>query len=236
MEVRDANEVAPYQALAHYFEGGSAALGTDFFRYAMQAKGLGYWVDLDLYFIRPIDFEDEYVFGWEHETSINGAVLRLPANSDMVRRAVRDPASELAAAFLRPTKDGDLLLEEADRRRHPAGELPVGHIRTDVPDVSGEEVRRGAAGKGALRLLSGHSSPLEIALRSAGARQSRADQGNEDGPPLALGIDSGHGTLASARVLSRGALSRSRPAVDGPDRRRGPKSRSPASAAALQRA
>jgi hypothetical protein len=85
VEVRDANEVVPYPVLAYYFDGGWAALGTDFFRYAMQAKGLGYWVDLDLYFIRPIDFQDEYVFGWEHETSINGAVLRLPANSDMVR-------------------------------------------------------------------------------------------------------------------------------------------------------
>ena len=91
VEIRDANEVAPYQTLAHYFDGGSVALGTDFFRYAMQAKGLGAWVDLDLYFIRPIDFEDDYVFGWEHETSINGAVLRLPANSDMVRELCEIP-------------------------------------------------------------------------------------------------------------------------------------------------
>ena len=141
VEVRDANEVAPYQTLAHYFDGGSAALGTDFFRYAMQAKGLGAWVDLDLYFIRPIDFEDEYVFGWEHRTSINGAVLRLPANSDMVRELCDIPHGELAAAFLWAEKDGDVLLEEADRRRHSAGELPVGHIRTDVPDLSGEEIR-----------------------------------------------------------------------------------------------
>ena len=85
VEVRDAKEVVPYKALARYFDGGWATLGTDFFRYAMQAKGLGYWVDLDLHFIRPIDFHDQYVFGWEHETSINGTVLRLPRDSDMVR-------------------------------------------------------------------------------------------------------------------------------------------------------
>ena len=42
VEVRDANEVVPYNTLARYFDGGWAALGTDFFRYAMQAKGLGY--------------------------------------------------------------------------------------------------------------------------------------------------------------------------------------------------
>lgn len=85
VEVRDANEVVGYGALARYFDGGWAALGTDFFRYAMQAKALGAWVDLDLYFIRPIDFSDDYIFGWEHETSIDGAVLRLPPDSAMVR-------------------------------------------------------------------------------------------------------------------------------------------------------
>ena len=104
VEVRDANEVVPYQALAHYFEGGSAALGTDFFRYAMQAKGLGYWVDLDLYFIRPIDFDDEYVFGWEHETSINGAVLRLPADSGMVRELCDIPKVNWRPPFYGPRK------------------------------------------------------------------------------------------------------------------------------------
>ena len=104
VEIRDANEVAPYQTLAHYFDGGSAALGTDFFRYAMQAKGLGYWVDLDLYFVRPIDFEDEYVFGWEHKTSINGAVLRLPANSGMVRELCEIPHVNWRPPFYGPRK------------------------------------------------------------------------------------------------------------------------------------
>jgi hypothetical protein len=104
VEVRDANEVVPYKALAHYFDGGWAALGTDFFRYFMQAKGLGYWVDLDLYFIRPIDFQEEYVFGWEHETSINGAVLRLPANSDMVRELCDVPHANWRPPFYGPRK------------------------------------------------------------------------------------------------------------------------------------
>lgn len=104
VEVRDANQVVRYQELAHYFEGGSAALGTDFFRYAMQAKGLGTWVDLDLYFIRPIDFEDKYLFGWEHETSINGAVLRLPANSDMVRELCDIPQVNWRPPFYGPRK------------------------------------------------------------------------------------------------------------------------------------
>jgi hypothetical protein len=104
VEIRNANEVVPYPTLSHYFDGGSAALGTDFFRYAMQAKGLGAWVDLDLYFIRPIDFDDDYLFGWEHRTSINGAVLRLPANSDMVRELCQIPQMNWRPPFYGPRK------------------------------------------------------------------------------------------------------------------------------------
>jgi hypothetical protein len=91
VELCDANEVVGYDTLARYFDGGWATLGSDFFRYTMQAKGLGYWVDLDLYFTRPLEFEDDYVFGWEHESSINGAVLRLPRDCQMVRELCEIP-------------------------------------------------------------------------------------------------------------------------------------------------
>ena len=104
VELGDANEVVPYGALARYFDGGWAALGTDFFGYAMQAKGVGTWVDLDLYFIRPIDFHETYVFGWEHESSINGAVLRLPPDSGMVRELLEIPHLNWRPPFYGPRK------------------------------------------------------------------------------------------------------------------------------------
>ena len=104
VEIRDANEVVSYSALARYFDGGWAALGTDFFRYALQAKGLGYWVDLDLCFIRPIDFRDDYVFGWENERSIDGAVLRLPPESGMVRELCDIPHVNWRPPFYGPRK------------------------------------------------------------------------------------------------------------------------------------
>jgi hypothetical protein len=52
-EIRDAREVAPYESLASLLQG---AVASDFFRYALLAKGLGLWVDLDLVFLKPIDF------------------------------------------------------------------------------------------------------------------------------------------------------------------------------------
>src|SRR5208337_856747 len=131
-------------------------------------------------------------------------------------RAVRHTARELAAAFLRAQEDRHLLLEEGDRRRHSPGKLPMGHLRSNVLDVSGAEIPCCPTGEGTLHLLSGQASRCEIALRSAGTRQCRADRGNEDSPSLALGIGSGSESLASGRVLPRGALSSSRLDPEGP--------------------
>src|ERR1700760_4207064 len=66
VELRDARELLPEERLLRYSDTGAVALGSDLFRYAMLAKGLGYWVDLDLCFLRPLDFTDPYVFGWEY--------------------------------------------------------------------------------------------------------------------------------------------------------------------------
>jgi hypothetical protein len=104
VEICDANEVVAYSTLADCFEGGWAALGADFFRYTMQAAGLGCWVDLDLCFVRAIDFQDDYVFGWEHESSINGAVLRLPPDSAMVRELSEIPRLNWRPPFYGPRK------------------------------------------------------------------------------------------------------------------------------------
>ena len=103
-EIRDAREVMSDETLVRYFNARWAALGTDFFRYALLAKGLGYWVDLDLYFVAPFDFEDQYVFGWEHETSINGAVLRLPAQSSMLGDLRELPKTNWRPPFFGPRR------------------------------------------------------------------------------------------------------------------------------------
>jgi hypothetical protein len=103
-EVRDAREVAPYESLTLLLERGEGALASDFFRYALLAKGLGIWVDLDLVFLKPIDFEDEYVFGWENKKSINGAVLRLPKDSDMLHELCGIPQLNWRPPFYGPRK------------------------------------------------------------------------------------------------------------------------------------
>jgi hypothetical protein len=103
-EVRNAREVMSDETLLRFFNPHWAALGTDFFRYALLAKGLGYWVDLDMYFLRPFDFDQEYVFGWEHESSINGAVLRIPPQSNMLRDLLELPKTNWRPPFFGPRR------------------------------------------------------------------------------------------------------------------------------------
>ena len=85
IEIRDAREIMPEHKLVRYKDSGAVQLGANFFRYALLAQNLGYWVDMDFYFLKPLDFQKSYVFGWEYENWINNALLRIPAESKMVR-------------------------------------------------------------------------------------------------------------------------------------------------------
>ncbi len=85
VELRDAREVMSRERLVSYADSGSFALGANFFRYELLAKGLGYWVDMDFCFLKPLDFERDYVFGWEYENWINNALLLAPPESAMAR-------------------------------------------------------------------------------------------------------------------------------------------------------
>lgn len=91
VEVRDASEVMPYERLLRYRDTGSVALGANLWRIQMLSQGLGYWVDMDFIFLRPFDFADAHVFGWEYEGWINNAVMLAPPDSSMVKDLITIP-------------------------------------------------------------------------------------------------------------------------------------------------
>ncbi len=82
VEVADAAEILPRERII--LRAGNPALFTNFFRYRLQALERGLWVDADVYAVRPIRLPDPYLFGWQQPDRINGAVLRLPAESPML--------------------------------------------------------------------------------------------------------------------------------------------------------
>ena len=104
VEVRDAREVMNDERRVRLFDGRYKALGSDFFRYELFAKSLGYWIDLDVVILRPLQFDSDHVFGWEHETSINGAVLYLPPTSPILRDLRAIPEKNWRPPFFGPRR------------------------------------------------------------------------------------------------------------------------------------
>jgi hypothetical protein len=88
VELADAATILPESAL-FYHRNGSPAVFADWFRYELQRRAQGTWVDADVYLLAPLDGERLYLFGEQGGGVINNAVLRLP------------PDSELTAALLR---------------------------------------------------------------------------------------------------------------------------------------
>ena len=85
VEVCDAAEVMPREKLISYAGcKNGVALGANLWRYHMLSKGLGYWCDLDLVLVKPLNFSQPYVLGWEYEGWINNAVMFAPADSQFV--------------------------------------------------------------------------------------------------------------------------------------------------------
>lgn len=88
VEVRDASAVLPREAVFRH-RSGSVALFSDWFRYELQRRGLGTWVDTDVYLLAPIDTQPDHLFGEQQPGLINNAVLRIPPDSPMLTELLR---------------------------------------------------------------------------------------------------------------------------------------------------
>jgi len=85
IELADANLILPEGKIVRHHRSKSPSLFSNYFRYRLMCEREGYWIDCDLYCVRPFDFGGNPVFGWQDQTTINGAVLRLSPDSDMLR-------------------------------------------------------------------------------------------------------------------------------------------------------
>lgn len=99
VELTDAAQILPSCEIRTYVDG-SPALFSNRFRYELMARGAGLWVDTDVYCVRPLDLPDLHLFGWEHETLICTAVLRLPRASELLARLLELFGTSRAPAWL----------------------------------------------------------------------------------------------------------------------------------------
>ena len=83
VEVADASGILPESEVVRH-RHGSVAPFSDWFRYELLKRGLGTWIDADMYLLRPLDEERSHLFGEERPGLLNNAVLRLPADSPLL--------------------------------------------------------------------------------------------------------------------------------------------------------
>ena len=88
VEMRDAATVLPRDLLFHH-RNGSPGMFADWFRYELLRRDCGTWVDIDLYFLAPLDERRPYLFGLQEPGIINNAVLRLPSGSPLLNGLLR---------------------------------------------------------------------------------------------------------------------------------------------------
>ena len=94
IEQRDAAEILPRSAIVRH-QSGSVALFSDHFRFELQRRGLGLWLDADTYLLAPLDYpRGAHVFGWNEPDWLGAGVLQLPADSPIV--------GEVLSLFERP--------------------------------------------------------------------------------------------------------------------------------------
>lgn len=129
VEVRDARKIFDEAGIATFFGRSPPknAMIANIFRYELMRRGLGYWVDLDVYVLKPINFGTDHVFGWEDQRAINNAVLHLPRNSPILNRLLayvyQKPIIPPWWSLGRKSKQRVLALFDADQT---ASELPWG--------------------------------------------------------------------------------------------------------------
>jgi hypothetical protein len=94
VRVLDAREILPPATIFRNRRGrgkGSYAGFADLFRYKLLWQRGGWWVDADVFCLRPFDFAADYVFGAEDKPVANG-VLKAPAGCELMRRCYTEAA------------------------------------------------------------------------------------------------------------------------------------------------
>lgn len=126
VEVRNAAEVMGEEKLLFSSESGFVALDSDFWRYRLLQKGMGLWVDMDVIFLRPLELQDGFLFGWQDSATINNAVLGAPMDSAFVADLVGLPQPNHCPPWFGPKRRAQYMLRRLIRGDIGLADLPWG--------------------------------------------------------------------------------------------------------------
>ena len=115
---RDGREIIDTDDFIKYEQKNSFALFADWFRLHMihQCPSM-IWIDTDVYCHRPMDYESDYVFGFElpGEHRVNNAVLGMPADSEMLRQVLEFTEDRHSIASFLPKKRQEQMRKQAEK-------------------------------------------------------------------------------------------------------------------------
>jgi len=123
--VADTSAIIPKSEIFRH-DAGSVGHFSDWFRYELQSRGLGIWIDTDVYLLRPLDDDRANLFGQQAPGVINNAVLRLPHDSPILPELLRPFRERVTPGWL-PLRVRLLAkLRELTRGKADLGRLPWG--------------------------------------------------------------------------------------------------------------
>lgn len=140
--VCDGAEILPAEEIFVYQRGcgkGSPSAFSNVFRYRLLLERGGWWADLDACCMRPLEFPDEHVFGYERERDgslhLNCGLMRAPAGSP-VARFCWDECQKVDRAEVRWGQIGPRLTARAVRQSKvsvrllpPEAFYPIDYVR-----------------------------------------------------------------------------------------------------------
>jgi hypothetical protein len=127
VEVRNAREFLPEEAIVLHSFSSSVSMFSNRFRYHLLRRYPVTWLDTDVLLLRPLAIEAPYLFGWETADSICSAVLRLPGGSRPLRDLVAYADARVPVPPWWPLKDRIRQRALGLVGRHePAEEMPWG--------------------------------------------------------------------------------------------------------------
>ncbi|HEY8596252.1 MAG TPA: hypothetical protein VIL84_13500 [Devosiaceae bacterium] len=128
VELADAGELMPTAAMhkLRHQATSSHALASDFFRFRLQREGKGIWADIDVICLSPIEIDAPVILGWESEHYVNGAVMYLERNSEVLSDAIAAFRPNSVPDWVPPIQAMRFQVKKAFGRPFGPADLPRG--------------------------------------------------------------------------------------------------------------
>lgn len=99
---KDANTIIPENKIFRYkyknqYGHGKGSLGgfSDIFRYKLLYEYGGWWTDMDITCLKPLNFVQDYVFRTHHELKLVGNLMKCPKKSELMAQCYKRATAEI---------------------------------------------------------------------------------------------------------------------------------------------